>query len=600
MATSESTTRRIFRIPGSDRRTLKGKVLSGLERVLGLRSLERLYARLIADAPGASGRQFVDGLLAALDVEMDLDRGELARIPSSGPAIVVANHPHGGVDGLLLASAMLSVRSDVKIMANALVGRVAPLRGLLIAVDPLQGPGQVTRNASGLRESRRWLRDGGALLVFPAGEVSHLVLRRRTVADPVWSPAVAWLARRSGAPVVPAWIQGANRALFQMAGLVHPRLRTALLPRELLNKKGRRFRVRLGDPVPSAAFWGPGGDIEGVAMLRNRVNSLAAPTGPEPIAPGWDAGRLAAEVEALPPRQLLLERGQQRVYYARAAQIPRLLHEIGRLREVTFRAVGEGTLRSIDLDGHDSDYVHLFSWDAGRGALVGAYRIGETDRILERRGLAGLYTSTLFEYDPRLFELLGPALELGRSFVRLEYQRAYQSLLMLWQGIGAFVARRSRYPVLFGAVSVSADYLETSRHAIVSYLKRHHQCPRLSSLVKPRHPFAPTVPLPEPLARPIEEGCGVGELSALIAAQEPDRKGLPVLVRKYLGLGARLLAVQVDPAFSDSLDALMVVDLRQSDPRLLARYLGGEETIGFGASRTLRSAGLPSARTLST
>jgi len=295
---------------------------------------------------------------------------------------------------------------------------------------------------------------------------------------------------------------------------------------------------------------------------------------------------LQAEIDALPPDQRLVDHGRFQVYCARAGHIPWALQEIGRLRELTFRAVGEGTGRCSDIDLFDAFYLHLFVWDAHAASIAGAYRLGLVDEILARHGKRGLYTHSLFKYRTRMLDSLSPAIELGRSFVRAEYQRSFAPLLLLWSGIARFVERSPQYAVLFGAVSISGRYAPESRRLIVEYLAAYRADTRLTSQVRPRRPFrdrtrtsTPDGAIPAP--RSLEE------LSRRIAQIEPDRKGVPVLLRQYLQLGGRLLGFNLDRNFADTLDGLIMVDVRQVDAAVLERYMGKRGAAAFRAYHAL-------------
>lgn len=299
---------------------------------------------------------------------------------------------------------------------------------------------------------------------------------------------------------------------------------------------------------------------------------------------------LRAEIEALPPDERLVDSGGFQVYCARAGQIRGVLREIGRLRELTFRAVGEGTGRCADIDVFDAHYLHLFVWDTRHNAIAGAYRLGLVDEILARHGQRGLYTRSLFRYGPALLDMLNPAIELGRSFVRAEYQRSFAPLMLLWCGIGRFIARSPRYTVLFGPVTISGRYAPESRRLMVEYLSRHRADAKLASQVSPRRPFrdetatsAPDVDDPTPSK--------IDELSRRIAQIEPDGKGVPVLLRHYLRLGGRVLGFSVDVQFGNALDGLIMVDVRQIEPAVLARYMGKAGSAAFRAYHAPGAAG---------
>ncbi len=351
--------------------------------------------------------------------------------------------------------------------------------------------------------------------------------------------------------------------------------------------------------LPKSSVLGAGSAPEGVSLpgLADLVGSSLRrilsgnvtgriPEGPAvradraPVVPPIPRVLLKAEVESLPEEQRLVASGRFLVQYARAAQIPWCLQEIGRLRELTFRAAGEGTGKSSDIDLFDSYYLHLFVWDRTAEAIVGAYRMGLADEIVARYGRRGLYTQSLFRYGPRLLQVLNPAIELGRSFVRAEYQRSFSALMLLWRGIGRFVLRAPRYAVLFGPVSISGSYAPLSRQLIVDFLRTHSIEAGLSRYVKPRRPFRPG-------RLPPWEEAGFGspndieDLSRAIAGIEHDGKGVPILLRHYLKLGGRLLGFNTDNRFSDALDGLIMVDLRGSDPRTLARHMGEEGAATF-------------------
>ena len=313
--------------------------------------------------------------------------------------------------------------------------------------------------------------------------------------------------------------------------------------------------------------------------LPNLPGNIAAFSHPsiafQPIAPPQDTQTLHAEVAALPPEQLLFDTSEYSVFTARSWQMPHLMDEIGRLREITFRAVGEGTGKASDIDRFDSYYDHLFVWHHERHEVVGAYRLGKVDEILKIFGKKGLYTNTLFHFKKTLFRELGLALELGRSFVRAEYQKTPLALLLLWKGIGHFLLRHPQYKTLFGPVSISNTYQETSQQLIVEFLSEQNFAPELAKYVKARNPFECERTRSRRLS--ITDLCkSIEEVSAFIGNIEEDNKGVPVLLRQYLKLGARVISFNVDADFCNSLDVLIVVDLVKADRRMLERFMGEE------------------------
>jgi putative hemolysin len=588
---------RIFNLNVKLKDPFQDKMLSlmkgPIEHFLAFPRMNKAYAEI---AHMQDSRPFADKVLDQLNVAYDLSHEDLKkiRIPS-GPVIVVANHPFGGIEGVILTSLLRSVRCDVKFMANYLLNSIPEMRELLISVNPFKTATSMQDNIKPLRESINWLKNGGMLVVFPAGTVSHFDFKKGTVTDPAWSTTIARIIRKTNAPVLPLFFQGTNSAAFQMAGMVHPMLRTAMLPNQLFNKDRKSIQILAGDLIPSEKLKAFTDDDDLTSYIRLRTYLLEQRNGKKRvgnIAAFIQKAKAAAEkniidperedvlvneVKALPPSQILVENGDHLVIQASADQIPHMLREIGRLREVAFRAVGEGTGQELDLDRFDTTYLHLFIWNRKKNEIVGSYRLGRTDDILRKQGIRGLYTNTLFHYKKGFFESMGPALELGRSFIRLEYQKSYTPLLLLWKGIGKFVVDNPQYKMLFGPVSITDDYHAISKQLMVSYLKMTRYRNDLVGLVKPKKPLR-TKKLRswdvEATVSLLKDD--VENISELISHIEKDGKGIPILLKQYLKLGGKIAGFNVDPAFGNVLDGLIMVDLTQTEPRILERYLGKE------------------------
>ena len=572
-----------------------------VERLLHLERLRSLYGR--ASGP-LSGKAFLDRALDVLEIDCRIPAGDLERVPRSGPALLVSNHPFGVLDPMAVLSVALSVREDVKVLGNHLLSRIPELRDVLIPVNPFGGCRATRENARAVRDCIRLLREGHMLCMFPSGTVSHVHVRPAPprVTDPPWNPMPARLARKTGAVVVPVHVAGRNSMVFQMAGLVHPVLRTALLPRETLKKVGGCIRVRIGRPISAPRLERLRTDQERIAFLRSRAYLLAEglsgssrrfspkPCEPrlQPLASPRERDRLAGEVLELSSEQILVESGDFMVLEARSAQIPTLLEEIARLRELTFRLEEEGTGAPMDTDRFDRHYRHLVLWNRERREIAGAYRMGLSGEILPAFGPRGFYTHTLFHFNRRFLERIGPAVELGRSFVRTEYQKSYQPLFLLWKGIARFVSLNPRYRHLFGPVSITCAYRSRSRQIMAAFLEENNRVTELARLVRPRRPFRKG-PLRLSELRGALDGLNdLKDLSDLISEIEGGGKGIPVLIRQYLRLGGMVLGFNVDPLFRDALDALVLVDLAQTDPRALVRYMGPE-----GAETFLRTHAAP-------
>ncbi|HXB22504.1 MAG TPA: GNAT family N-acyltransferase [Candidatus Solibacter sp.] len=559
-----------------------------LFRILFENQLHDLYTKVRQKECG----HILENLLEELHVKLDVDASDLARIPKSGATVVVCNHPCGILDGAILGAMLYRVRRDVKILANYLLATMPELAPDCIFVDPFNRQGSKEANRKGLKQAILHLRSGGLLVVFPAGEVSHWQFRYGQVVDPEWSETTTRLVRMTQAVTVPVLCTGKNSLPFHLLGLVHPVLRTTRLPNELLNKAGKQIEVRIGSPIPAEKINLIPNDAEATRYLRastyllagrggeqerpvvNQVLSVLPGRKPEPVATETSQELIAKEIHALAAECKLDENRELAVFAAKAQQIPNALREIGRLREITFRAVGEGTGKELDIDEYDSTYTHLVLWNKTEQEIAGAYRLACTSEILRSRQVRGLYTSTLFNYGPKFFEQLGPAVELGRSFIRAEYQKQYAPLMMLWKGIVRYAVLRTKIPVLFGAVSISGNYNLVSRELMVRFFESQHNN-SLASLVRPRRPFR-SRPLRPWEVSALSSLWGMDELSASIADIERDGKGLPILLKQYVRMGGTVLSFNIDRKFSGVLDALIMVDLRKTDRARLKPYLPTE------------------------
>jgi len=572
------------------------------ERLTGLDYLARKY-RTLPVADDVAG--FLQQALDCLRVRFTLNSEALDHFPEHGPVIVVANHPFGAIDGMILTLLVYRLRRDVRILGNYFLARIPGISDLLFAVDPFAGKGSATRNLRPLRDCLKWLQQGGVVITFPSGEVAHYLLRQQRIIDPPWSNTIGKLVQASRATVFPVYFHGRNSLWFQCAGLLHPLLRTCLLPHELIRKQGETIRLQAGEPLE----WSKLKRLDSAEkitrylrlrtfLLRNHVqvskpsrsmkhDSVNLKDSPaKKIIAAIPVHQLKAEIESLPPSQCLIESGEYEVYLARAADIPMVMQEIGRLRELTFRQAGEGTGRSMDLDLYDSYYYHLFLWNREQQQLVGAYRLGLVHEILQHYGRKGLYTCSLFKFKRGILPLLDRAIEVGRSFVRFEYQKSFFALNLLWRGIGVFVAEHPACPVLFGPVSISREYGLVSRHLLVDCLSLHNFEPALSPYVKARHPWRSG----GQLAWHRQDLDAIDDLnlvSDLVSAMEKDNKGVPILVRQYLKLGGRFVGFNIDPEFADVVDGLIFVDLRNTQRSMLNKYMGADHAAAFLAGHVV-------------
>lgn len=559
-----------------------------LSKILALDALDDYYKQSL-QSPGYS---FSEKILNALNIKINVRKSDLAQIPTEGPAIIVANHPFGGIEGVLLLALLEKVRPDVKIMANYLLKTIPELREKFIFVDPFNNEDAVKRNITPMRESIYWVKRGGLLVIFPSGTVSHFQLKERIIADPPWKESIGRLIEKLDAPVIPVYFEGHNKFVFQTLGLLHPILRTVRLPYEFINKANQSFNIHIGKRTSGQRIKSFGNANELIKYLRKRTYNLAnrklvtkgihsfGNDSLKPIAEPIPPRLLVEEVAKIPTQQIVFEQKDAIVFYAHKPQIPQLMHEIGRQRELTFRAVGEGTGNDLDLDMYDNYYLHLIAWDKSAQKIIGAYRLGLADRILNEYGENGLYVNSLFNIKPGFFNSIKPAIELGRSFITSEYQRKFSSLFLLWRGIGAFISLNPHYRYLFGPVSISNAYHPLSQKLMLEYLKSQHGHRQLSKLVTAKIPN--DYECKNNKLKP-DEIAYLSELEDLIADLEDDAAGVPILIRQYLKLGAKFVSFNRDKDFSSVLDGLIVVDLMKTKAKLINKYFGKEGAAFFYA-----------------
>ncbi|MCH8568342.1 MAG: lysophospholipid acyltransferase family protein [Balneolales bacterium] len=573
-------------------KTALGLFKSPLEKVLDIGELNAIHSK----AKHLEGDQhFASKLLDVMNINVEYDESGLNRIPAKGKLVIVANHPFGGIEGVILGALINKVRPDCKIMANYLLERIPELRDLFLFVNPFGSREATRQNLLSMKSTLDLLRNDGVFGVFPAGTVSHMSWNDRNVRDPEWADNITRIITKTESPVLPVFFCGHNGSIFQTAGLVHSKLRTLLLPRQFTNKQNTTIKVRFGKVIPFSKLKGFTSEGELTRYLRQRTYLLQSITDSdeqqtftkrsfmdsckskyEPVIDPIDPDLLLQDISALDNKQLLLSNNDYDVFYGNSKQLPNILQEIGRLREVSFRATDEGTGKSVDLDEYDKHYMHIFVWHRENRELVGAYRLGRTDNILKKIGMKGLYTTTLFEMKPTLLDNISPALEMGRSFVSPKYQRSFAPLLLLWKGIGQYVVKYPKYKILFGPVSISNDYETSSRNLMVKFLTVSNFLPDMARLVKPKTPFK--TPRKKGWQPPKNHHglIDIDDISEVVSNIESDQKGVPILLKQYLKLGGKLLGFNLDPEFADALDGLILVDLTKTDEGILSRYMGKE------------------------
>jgi len=534
---------------------------------------------LFSQAQPKQGIEFIDAILAGCGVEIEYDENDLKNIPKTGGFIAIANHPYGGIEGLVLLRMLLSVRPDAKLMANFILKKIPNLSDFFIAVNPFENV-EHSSSISGLKNTLSLLSQGTPIGIFPAGEVSTFKIDKQQVTDRLWHPVVGKIIAKANVPVVPIYFHGNNGLLFNLLSMIHPALRTAKLPSELFNKQGEKIKLRIGKPITIADYpeynnstkllnflrartYALGTGLEEEKKLFNPRNLFKIKKEPQEIVPEINADILAKEVDTLrTDTYRVWNEKNYEVFIVPASVIPKIIREIGRLREITFREVGEGSNKSIDLDEYDIYYHHLFIWDTEAKLIVGAYRIGLGDEIFYSLGKNGFYLTELFKIKPQLSPVLKKSLELGRSFIRKEYQQKPLPLFLLWKGIFKFLLDNPRYRYLIGPVSISNSFSKFSKSLIVDYINRNHFDHEMAQYVKPRKKFKVDFSkIDTEILMAGEDNFKV--LDDLISEVETRNMKVPVLLRQYISLNASIICFNIDPKFADCLDGFLVLDFEK-------------------------------------
>lgn len=548
-----------------------GNILAGLVmRILGINKINDIYSHIYQ----YQGIEFADKLIEHMNVSCDVLPEELEYLPKDQPFIIVSNHPFGAIDGIMMLSVLGKLRPDIKILTNFILSYIPNLEAHFFPVNPFTDRPGMRSSLKGLKMAKEHLANGGVLGLFPSGEVSSNRNKEGVVKDIEWQSSIIKLIKGAGVPVVPVYFDGSNSRLFHLMGMVNPYLRTARLPHELINKRDKTISLRIGKPIMPAEFE-EYGDIEELGKyLWNRTYALEANVAPqeqtevsnepqanvEPIAPHIDTEKLCADIESVADSRLF-EVGNYQCYLVKTEQIPSLMTEIAICREETFRAVGEGTNKSMDTDNYDTYYRHLVLWDKEKKALVGAYRLGMGDEIVPEYGLEGFYSHTLFRYKKEFSPFMAQAVELGRSFVVPEYQKDPLALMLLIKGIMYMIIKYPQVRYLIGPVSISAWYPHFYRSLMVHYLQLKQSIPEFEGSVSPKCPFESEyhrVNVEDLVGRKLDS---LERFDRFMFRLSNNKYRMPTLLKKYLKINARILAFNVDPDFNYCVDGLIMLDV---------------------------------------
>ncbi len=547
-------------------------IAEALMQIFRYNKLNRVYSSAYDSDPVV----FINSILDQLDIKYEVPEKDMENILSEGPFITVSNHPFGGIDALILLKIITSRRNDIKGMANFLLQKIDPLKEYVLPVNPFEMRKDVKSSFKGLKEGLNYLKEGHVVAIFPAGEVSTYQSESNIIIDREWQESALKFMKLAEVPVVPVYFHGTNSRWFHILGRIHPLLRTAKLASELFNKRHKIIRVRIGKPVTvreQAEFH----DIARYGRyLRARTYSLGSTLEARYFFPNLRQRRSKRQVPVADPVEKAMLRDEFNsvrqahelftsknfsVLFAPTRVIPNIFREIGRLREITFRAVGEGTNRATDIDEYDFYYHHLVIWDIDTDSVVGAYRLGKGKEILSQYGIKGFYINSLFRISKAFEPYLHESIELGRSFIVPEYQRKPLSLFLLWKGLLSVLLTHVDYRYLIGPVSISNDFSVFSKSLIVEFIRNNHFDDDMARYIKPRKEFNPQFD-PRFDSRIIIDNAenDISKVEKVVSDVDGGYR-IPVLLKKYLEVNAKIIGFNVDPDFNNCLDGLIVLDV---------------------------------------
>ncbi|QAR31765.1 lysophospholipid acyltransferase family protein [Ornithobacterium rhinotracheale] len=549
-----------------------------LHRLLNFKRLNSIYqANKDFKSP-----EFETHLLRDLAITYEVQDEELARIPKEGPFVIVSNHPLGGLDGIIMLKILSEIRPDFKIIANFLLQKIEPLAPRIFPVNPFETRRDIKNSLLGMKAALKHLHDGHPLGVFPAGEVSYKNDRGEIVDKP-WQKPIMKLIKKAGVPIIPMYFNAKNSKRFYSLKKLHPDLQTALLPHELLKTRLKPIQLRIGKPI-SLKQQEEFETIEKFThFLTKKTYVLASsyepkknitqtikdsiPTRPKTVkniikeTPSED---LIEEVKKLRATEaLLFSNSRYECYFCDFKSIPKLMREIGRLREITFRQVGEGTNKETDIDRFDRHYNHLILWDTQENKIAGAYRMGLGNEIYKNYGIKGFYISELFHFDPEIQPFFRKAIEMGRAFVVPEYQQKPMPLFLLWRGIIHVALRNPEHKFILGGVSISNQFSQFSKALMIEFMQSHFYDPYVAQYVRPRRAFKPKIKDQDKDFIFDEAKADLNKFDKLIEELEPNALRLPVLIKKYIKQNAKVIAFNVDPKFNDAIDGLMYIRISE-------------------------------------
>ena len=564
---------------------LKNPVASAIMRLTKINEVNKLYDIL----KDKKGKDFFDSFVRERNLKYIVFEEDLIKIPKTGPFILVSNHPLGAIDGILMAKILTEIRPDFKVMGNFLLEKIEPMRPFVISVNPFENRKELKDSATGMRASLKHLENGGCIGIFPAGEVSNKNNEYGEILDKKWGKPALKLIKMAKVPVVPMYFHAKNSRFFYQVSKVHPDLQTLLLPSEMMHNREKPIRIRIGKPISVKVLDDHETSDEMGEFLQKKIYMLKSyyerrksiadqlklpnlklnfPLTKEEnvvqnIIDETPQADLVKEIESLYKKdKMLFRNGIYEVFFATYTEIPSIMREIGRQRELTFRAIGEGSNLPFDLDVYDEHYHHLFLWDNKEQKLAGAYRMALGSEVMKKHGIDGFYTSSLFEFDPELQPFFRKVIEMGRAYISTEYQQKPLPLFLLWRGIVHVCLRNPEHKFLMGGVSISDKFSEFSKSLMIEFMRSHYYDSAVAQYIHPKHEFKVKLKDRDKHLFFDEVESDLNKLDKIIDDLEPEMR-LPVLIKKYIKQNAKVISFNVDPSFNDAIDGLMYIRISE-------------------------------------
>jgi putative hemolysin len=545
-----------------------------LMKVTRISSINKFYDRV----KHLEAREYAEAILKHYEIDFEIPEEDFKRLPKEGPYITISNHPLGAIDGIILFKLLLAQRTDYKVMANFLLERMVPIESHIIPVNPFENRKDVKSSIAGFKSALQHLKDGHPLGIFPAGEVSTYK-EGKLIVDKPWEEAALKLIRKAEVPVVPIYFHARNSKLFYRLAKISDIFRTAKIPSEVYTQRNRPIKIRIGQPISVKVQQEQETFEDYNDLLRKKTyilsnayakerlidqlpTTLKLPKQPRKIVTAVRTEVLEGEIEKLTEKdRRILQSKNYEVFLAPAKEMPFLLKEIGRQREITFREIGEGTNNSIDIDKFDAYYHHMFLWDSDAKVIAGAYRMGLGSEIFAAHGIDGFYLQDLFRFEPELFSMMQKSIEMGRAYIIKEYQQKPMPLFLLWKGIVHTTLRHPEHKYLIGGVSISNQFSNFSKSLMIEFMKSNYWDPYVAQYVRPKKEFKVKLNDADKEFVFDETQADLNKFDKLIDEVEPGSLRLPVLIKKYIKQNAKVIAFNVDPLFNNSVDGLMYIKI---------------------------------------